>query len=892
MLLNRVQPLIRSTWRLLVALCLLLTSLASTAPSALAAGFVVNTTADTADTAPGNGICADSGGMCSLRAAIQESNALAGTDTITVPAGTYTLASQLVIEDNLTLNGAGKGVTILDGNNASELIWVRTIELLVCDSGNNSVASYDRHGARNVDFLSGGAGGMDIPGALALGPESDLFVTAFGSGVHRFSGTGKNEGLFVDPADVPAPIFAPTDAVFANSGALDFDMFVADYFPGERILRVDRITGAISTFVAKNAGGLSTPSNLAIHNDDLYVTSTGTDQVLRYNGANGNFVEAFVSAGSGGLSTPRGLVFRDNHLLVANEDGDSILRYNANNGNFINAFVASGSGGLDKPSDLTFGPDGHLYVISRGNKSILRYNGTTGAFLGTFVTGGDVFLSNPACLLWRVGAGDGPIVSISGVTLQNGQTMQTGGPTAGLGVDQGANVTLRESAVRSNDSSTFGGGIQNWGNLTIVDSEITDNTLPEGGGGQTSQGGGIFNVGILKIERSLIANNFATRGGGISNTNQGRVDLTNVTISGNRSFGAGGGLRNVADGIMNINASTITNNRANEPGGSGESERKGGGIYNADPARISIANTILAGNSDNRSKFDSDFSPDCYSPTPFRFTSHRDNLVGILTANCVLRDTTWGDTRFEQVGTPDTPLDPKLQPLAFNGGTIRSHALQFGSPALDEDNAVTSADFFDCPATDQRGTTRPQGPDCDIGAFETQQAGGSAGSGAKTDFSSKPTVSGEIGISGQINNAPGGGTMNLLAMMGSTNPTAVPLRSIGNRFVQLNITGGSTGDTTLATFYYPASVTPEVEGNAGFQLLYFDGTAWQPVKSDGGAAPSKDTSDNSDSSVSGGRISLTFGATSEPALAQINNVAFAFALRNVEQSVYVPLALR
>ena len=53
-------------------------------PDVIGATFVVNTTADTADAAPGDGACADSTGACSLRAAISEANALAGPDTITI----------------------------------------------------------------------------------------------------------------------------------------------------------------------------------------------------------------------------------------------------------------------------------------------------------------------------------------------------------------------------------------------------------------------------------------------------------------------------------------------------------------------------------------------------------------------------------------------------------------------------------------------------------------------------------------------------------------------------------------------------------------------------------------------------------------------------------------
>lgn len=57
--------------------------------SASAATFNVNTTSDIADGNPGDGICASSKGICTLRAAITESNIRFGTDTINIPAGTY-----------------------------------------------------------------------------------------------------------------------------------------------------------------------------------------------------------------------------------------------------------------------------------------------------------------------------------------------------------------------------------------------------------------------------------------------------------------------------------------------------------------------------------------------------------------------------------------------------------------------------------------------------------------------------------------------------------------------------------------------------------------------------------------------------------------------------------
>ena len=59
------------------------------APQARAAVFAVTSTADVVDAAPGDGVCDTGTGACTLRAAVQETNALAGADVINLPAGTY-----------------------------------------------------------------------------------------------------------------------------------------------------------------------------------------------------------------------------------------------------------------------------------------------------------------------------------------------------------------------------------------------------------------------------------------------------------------------------------------------------------------------------------------------------------------------------------------------------------------------------------------------------------------------------------------------------------------------------------------------------------------------------------------------------------------------------------
>ncbi|NJN01727.1 MAG: DUF11 domain-containing protein [Leptolyngbyaceae cyanobacterium RM1_1_2] len=80
---------------------------------ALAATFTVNGAGGGADAAPGNGVCATATGVCTLQAAIQEANALAGADNINF-AGVTTisvLATLPAITQQLTIDG-GNTVTI------------------------------------------------------------------------------------------------------------------------------------------------------------------------------------------------------------------------------------------------------------------------------------------------------------------------------------------------------------------------------------------------------------------------------------------------------------------------------------------------------------------------------------------------------------------------------------------------------------------------------------------------------------------------------------------------------------------------------------------------------------------------------------------------------------
>ena len=124
----------RGRWAVVVRMALLGVLLSV---STQAAVFTVNTSSDgfsgAFDANPGDGVCetAPGNGICALRAAIQETNALAGDDTIILPPNTYRLSinlidSSLIVAGNLTITGGGASTTIISGGVESQLLVINS----------------------------------------------------------------------------------------------------------------------------------------------------------------------------------------------------------------------------------------------------------------------------------------------------------------------------------------------------------------------------------------------------------------------------------------------------------------------------------------------------------------------------------------------------------------------------------------------------------------------------------------------------------------------------------------------------------------------------------------------------------------------------------------------
>ncbi|HYD49078.1 MAG TPA: hypothetical protein VEB21_12055 [Terriglobales bacterium] len=89
-----------------------------------AAAFVAVDGPDLNDVLPGDGICANPTGACTLRAAVDEANALAGRDSIELGPGIHDLfQGELIVSEDLDIVGGGQG-TIIDANRKSRVILI------------------------------------------------------------------------------------------------------------------------------------------------------------------------------------------------------------------------------------------------------------------------------------------------------------------------------------------------------------------------------------------------------------------------------------------------------------------------------------------------------------------------------------------------------------------------------------------------------------------------------------------------------------------------------------------------------------------------------------------------------------------------------------------------
>jgi outer membrane protein assembly factor BamB len=219
--------------------------------------------------------------------------------------------------------------------------------LLIGNSDSNNIIIFDEQtGQFQGNFTTPGSGGLRAPDDLTFGPDGNLYVS---------SGGNNSLGLF-------DPLYPQDSAVLRFSPTGEF------------------------LGVAASGNGLTRPYGTAFSPDgNLYVSSFRTNQILRFNGTTGEFLDVFASDNNNGLGSLNG---------------------------------------LNGPNSLLFGLDGSLYVATEGTandasgKLVFAYNSQVLRYSPAQVAGTEpttipsVFISQPTPLPESLG-----FVSLLGLAL-------------------------------------------------------------------------------------------------------------------------------------------------------------------------------------------------------------------------------------------------------------------------------------------------------------------------------------------------------------------------------------------------------------------------------------------------------------------------------------------
>ena len=312
-------------------------------------------------------------------------------------------------------------------------------------------------------------------------------------------------------------------------------------------------------------------------------------------------------------------------------------------------------------------------------------------------------------------------------------------------LDGSSKTTILNSKFISNSSQTGGGAIfvQTPSELTLKNSVFTSNSASNSNAGAVYLVGG----GLHVLENNVFTNNTALSGGAIliSQATSSGTYLRNNLFSGNTSTdpAGGGGALNVTDGtgeaIVNIENNTFYGNQAANVGGA----------IMSSGTTTTLTNNTFSNNQANKPGGNAGASIYFYW-----FTSLYNNIFANNTGGgeCYMLGGNYSSNASRNIVEDGSSAcrpflvgDPMLGSLADNGGPTMTMALLPGSPAID------TGDSAFCLTTDQRGVTRPQGAQCDIGAFEytlpptptpTSTPIGRSGNPLYLSFTSSQTIGG------------------------------------------------------------------------------------------------------------------------------------------------------
>ena len=434
----------RLTNRVAAAATLVLLVLALMPGTALAATIAVNETADELNT----------DGDCSLREAIQSANtdaavdacaAGSGNDTITLPAGTYTLSvagagedsnatGDLDITSNVAVSGAGASTTTINGGAIDRVLHVL--------SGNTLALTGVT--VTNGSTSGNGAGLFNSQGTLTL---TDSTVTA------NASTNGNSGGIYSFLATTTLTNSTVSDNTSQFDGAGLFKV------GGEMTLTGSTVSGNAGRngggIKSDNGGTLTLTNSTVSGNTAEFGAGINNDATLNMTGStiSGNT----ASSAGGGIFTNFGTLTITNSTLSGNiasgsSGGGGIYSSQATIA-FVNSTVASNTtagtngGGLRGDTNATYTFKNTIVANSTGGDCF---------GLGTFTTLGYNIDSDNTCSLTHANdkAGVNPVL---GPLADNGGLTKThallsGSPALDAGDNAAAPTTDQRGTARPQGS--------------------------------------------------------------------------------------------------------------------------------------------------------------------------------------------------------------------------------------------------------------------------------------------------------------------------------------------------------------------------------------------------------------------------------------------------------
>ena len=249
-----------------------------------------------------------------------------------------------------------------------------------------------------------------------------------------------------------------------------------------------------------------------------------------------------------------------------------------------------------------------------------------------------------------------------------------------------SNLTIQNGAATS--QNLHGGGMGNSGTTEVIDVTFKNTHA-------AIDGGAIYNDSILTIRNVEFYSN--TSDGHVAGImNHETVEIYDSVFHENASYGLGAfgtAVHNNAGGSLRMTNVTVGNN--------------GAGFAVSTSGPMTMTNVTIAANQAGLSNYGT-----IWSKNSIVADNVLDDCVGTGTLISQGYNIELGNTCGFSHGSDMTNTNPVLLPLDNYGGETLAQALPGHSPAVDGGSG--------CPAQDQRGVDRPQGSQCDIGAYERE----------------------------------------------------------------------------------------------------------------------------------------------------------------------------